>query len=256
MSWRTKSAAPRKQTRKLIHSTCAIHMHRRDLSVASTQAYSYHHSVTTSVSRGNRKKVFLQETTFLEQNWLQNAHFRSVEKLCKEIVIIPKAIETRTQISKVLANDETNIPFKGMQYLLMQEQLTPPEPIGSFSSLSVVPGGHFRNICRQRSIQLATPPGIQMQRDEQSLVMNEELTGWASPLITQLVSPTNEKKKKKAFRGDFAGTKSKGTLIWILGLIMSFRWKCQTSPFELVLWGKLLPITAMWKIDKLITGKQ
>jgi len=100
-----------------------------------------------------------------------------VEKLCKEIVIIPKAIETRTQISKVLANDETNIPFKGMQYLLMQEQLTPPEPIGSFSSLSVVPGGHFRNICRQRSIQLATPPGIQMQRDEQSLVMNEELTG-------------------------------------------------------------------------------
>ena len=89
----------------------------------------------------------------------------------------------------------------------MQEQLTPPEPMGSSSSLSVVPGGHFGDICGQRSIQLATPPTIQMHCDEQSLVMNEELTGWASPLIKQPVSPDNQKDKK--IREYFAGSISK-----------------------------------------------
>ena len=59
----------------------------------------------------------------------------------------------------------------------MQEQLTPPESMGSSSSLSVVPGGHVGDICWQRAIQLTTPLTIQMHRDEQSLVMNQELTG-------------------------------------------------------------------------------
>lgn len=176
------------------------HVQKRFISCL-TQAYSYHHSVTTSVPRGNKKKVFLQKATSLEQNWLQSAPFCNSQggKAGKEIVIIPKltckAVETATPILKVLTNNETKIPFAGTQYLLMQEQLTPPEPMGSSSSLSAVPGGHSGDICGQRSIQLATPPTIQMHCDEQSLVMNEELTGWASPLIKQPVSPNNEKEK-------------------------------------------------------------
>jgi len=97
---------------------------------------------------------------------------------------------------KVLVNNEIKIPFAGTQYLFLQEQRAPPEPIGSSSSLSVVPGGHVSTFCRQRFIQLATPPAIQKQCDEQSRVMNEELTGWVSPSITQPVSPDYEKKEK------------------------------------------------------------
>ena len=108
---------------------------------------------------------------------------------------------------KVLVNNEIKIPFAGTQYLFLQEQRAPPGPMGSSCSLSVVPGGHVSNFCRQRFIQLATPPAIQMQCDEQSLVINEELTGWVSPSITQLVSPDYEKKGKKLEY--FAGSNSK-----------------------------------------------
>ena len=179
-------------------------MHRRDLSVASTQAYSHHHSVTTSVPRGNKKRFSCRKQLLLNKTDYRVHTFYNSRggRAGKEIVIIPKlifkAIETATPMLKVLTNNETKIPFAGTQYLLIQEQLTPPDPMGSSSSLSVVPGGHFGEICGQRSIQLATPPTIQMHCDEQSLVMNEELTGWASPLIKQPVSPNNEKEKKKS----------------------------------------------------------